>query len=66
MHDVPTTHPGRYIPFKREGWGTALFVVLLALGTAAAATYVHRQTYKHPTDVRNRAAGADTPAPAAH
>ena len=57
MHDAPTSHPGRHIPFKQEGWGTAIFVCLLALATAAAATYVHKRTYLHPTDVRNHAAG---------
>ena len=62
MQDAPTTHAGRYIPFKREGWGIAALVCLLAVATAATATYIHRTTYKHPTDVRMRAAGASTPA----
>ena len=34
-----------------------LFVCLLALASAAAATYVHKRTYLHPTDVRNHATG---------
>ena len=61
MHD-PNAHPhvDRYVPFKQEGWGIALFVVLLAVGSAAMATYVHNTTYKHPTDVHFRAAGAAT------
>jgi hypothetical protein len=66
MHDAPTTPTaGRHIPFKREGWGVALFVCLLAVATAAAATYVHKRTYLHPTDVRMHAAGtASEPAAA--
>lgn len=66
MQDAPLSHPGRHIPFKREGWGIALAVCLLALATAATATYVHKRTYKHPTDVRMRAAGSQTPAVGAH
>jgi hypothetical protein len=60
MHDphTTTTHAGRHIPFKREGWGAAAFVCLLAVLCAAGATYVHKKTYLHPTDVRNHAAGA--------
>ena len=57
MHDAPTPHAGRYIPFKREGWGIAAFVCILALVTAAAAAYVHNRTYLQPTDVRMQAAG---------
>jgi hypothetical protein len=58
MHDAPDTpHLGQRTPFKQEGWGVALFIVLLAIGTAGAAAYVHKTTYKHPTDVRFHAAG---------
>jgi hypothetical protein len=59
MHDAPTTtpHAGRHIPFKREGWGIAAFVCGLAVATALTAAYIHSRTYKHPTDVRMRAAG---------
>ena len=56
MHS-PTPHVDRHIPFKQEGWGIALFVVLLALTSAGIATYVHKRTYLHPTDTRFRAAG---------
>jgi hypothetical protein len=52
-------HVDRHIPFKREGWGTALFVCLLALLTAASATYVHKRTYKSPNDLRMHAKGAE-------
>jgi len=66
MHDnSPAPHVDRYIPFKQEGWGIALIVVLLAVATAGWATYVHKTTYKAPTDVHFRAAGSSSPA-AAH
>jgi hypothetical protein len=55
----PTPHVDRYIPFKQEGWGTALLVVLLALLCAGTATYIHKKTYLHPTDTRFRATYED-------
>jgi hypothetical protein len=59
MHDAPTNqNSGGYVPFKQEGWGIALFVVLLAAGAAGFATYVHKSTYRHPTDVRFQATGS--------
>lgn len=58
MHDSPAPHVDRHIPFKQEGWGAALFIVLLAAATAGWATYVHKTTYKPPTDVHFRAAGS--------
>jgi hypothetical protein len=57
MQDTTNANEGRHIPFKQEGWGVALFVVFLAVASAAGATYVHKTTYKHPTDVRFHAAG---------
>ena len=59
MHDanVPP-QSDRHIPFKTEGWGIALFIVLLAIGSATFATVVHKRTYKHPTDVHFQAAGS--------
>jgi hypothetical protein len=67
MHEAPVNpNAGRHIPFKREGWGIAAFVCFLALATAATATYVHKRTYKHPTDVRMQAAGTSTSEPAGH
>ena len=42
----------RYVPANTNGgWGIAAGVVLLALACIATATYVHKKTYKHPTDV---------------
>jgi hypothetical protein len=59
MHDASSNqNAGRYVPFKQEGWGIALFVVLLAAGAAGFATYVHKSTYRHPTDVRFQATGS--------
>jgi hypothetical protein len=59
MHDAPAgSHVDRHVPFKQEGWGVALFIVLLAVGSAAMATYVHKTTYRPPTDVHFRAAGS--------
>jgi hypothetical protein len=62
MQDAPQNQPRQHIPFQQEGWGAAAFVVLLAIATASGAFYVHKKTYKHPTDVRFHAAGTETPA----
>ena len=62
MNDAPAgSHVDRHIPFKQEGWGVALFIVLLAAGSAAMAAYVHKTTYRPPTDVHFRAAGSAGP-----
>jgi hypothetical protein len=61
MHDRSSDRETvRHVPFKQEGWGIALLVVLLALGAAATATLVHKRTYKAPTDVRFQAAGSNS------
>jgi hypothetical protein len=60
MHDSARPHADRFIPFKQEGWGVALFIVLLAVASAAGAAYVHKTTYKHPTDVHFRSAGSSS------
>ena len=45
-------HVDRYIPAETNGgWGVAAGVVLLALALIATVTYIHKQTYRHPTDV---------------
>jgi hypothetical protein len=42
----------RYVPAEtNSGWGIAAFIVLLAVACIATATYVHKRTYRHPTDV---------------
>jgi hypothetical protein len=61
MHDSPSVTPNRHVPFKAEGWGVALFIVLLAALSWGTAFYVHQRTYRPPTDVRSRAIG-DVPA----
>ena len=59
MHDSHAPAPApRHVPFKQGGWGIALFVCVLAVGSALGAFYVHKSTYKHPTDVRNHAVGS--------
>lgn len=61
MHDTsPRPHVNRYVPFKQEGWGVALFIVGLALASVAFATIVHKRTYLHPTDVHFQAAGTSS------
>ena len=45
-------HVDRYVPAETNGgWGFASFVIFLVIACVAAATYIHKQTYKHPTDV---------------
>lgn len=64
MHDThPTTQAGQHVPFKKGGWGAALFIVFLALACAAFATYVHKTTYIEPQDVHFRAKGAPASQP---
>jgi hypothetical protein len=55
--DFTNSETVRRIPFKQEGWGFALFVVFLAVASAAGAAYVHKTTFKAPTDVRFHAVG---------
>jgi hypothetical protein len=58
MHDPNTSRPANtHVPFKKGGWGKALFVVFLAAASWASAYYVHMRTYRPPTDVRFHAVG---------
>lgn len=57
MHDNARPHVDRHVPFRQEGWGVAMFIVLLAVASVVFATVVHKRTYLHPTDVRMQAAG---------
>lgn len=42
----------RYVPANTNGgWGIGALIILLALACIATATYIHKKTYKHPTDV---------------
>lgn len=48
----------RYVPADTNGgWGFAAFVILLVAICIGTATYIHKRTYKHPTDVTWRAVG---------
>jgi hypothetical protein len=61
MHDdAPIPQIPRYIPFKRGGWGVALFICALAVASALSAYYVHRRTFLAPTDVRNHSVGSSS------
>lgn len=61
MHEQGPVNPyaGKHIPFKKGGWGVAAFICLLAVASAASAYYVHKTTFKPPTDVRFHAIGSD-------
>ncbi|MFI5257578.1 MAG: hypothetical protein ACHQRK_09980 [Gemmatimonadales bacterium] len=61
-NDFTNPYAGKHIPFKKGGWGSAIFIVLLALAIAATATWIHKTTYLHPQDLRMRAKGS----PASH
>jgi len=60
-------HVDRYVPADTNGgWGIAAGVLLLVLACIVTATYVHKKTYKHPTDVTWHGKGekAEATAPA--
>ncbi len=58
MHDpAAAPHVDRHIPFKKGGWGVAAFIVVLAIALASTAFYIHKTTFREPTDVKFRAAG---------
>ena len=45
-------HIDRYVPAETNGgWGFATAVIFLAIVLIAGVTYIHKQTYRHPTDV---------------
>ena len=59
-------HIDRYVPAETNGgWGVASGVILLAIICIATATYVHKQTYRHPTDPTWHGKGSGDGAPAA-
>lgn len=50
---------GRYVPADTNaGWGVIGLVLALAVACIITVTYVHRATYKHPTDVTWQAGGS--------
>lgn len=59
------THPHhvdheRYIPANtNSGWGVIGLVIALAVVCIITATYIHKTTYKHPTDVTWQAGGSE-------
>ena len=54
-------HQDRYVPaVTNGGWPFAGGVIALAIVCIAAATYIHKKTYKHPTDVTWHAKGQRT------
>jgi hypothetical protein len=59
-----TAHVDRYIPAETNGgWGFAAFIVALAVGCIVVATYVHKETYRHPIDVTWHGKGSGGVAP---
>jgi hypothetical protein len=57
-------HVDRYVPADTNGgWGFASGVILLAVICIVAVAYIHKQTYKHPTDVtwHGKGSGGDEP-----
>ncbi|MEO6877514.1 MAG: hypothetical protein ABI205_03470 [Gemmatimonadaceae bacterium] len=61
-------HIDRYVPADTNGgWGAAALVIALVIICIAGVTYIHKQTYKHPTDVTWHGKGSgDVPEPAVH
>lgn len=54
----------RYVPAETNGgWGVAAGILALAAVCVITATYVHKQTYKHPTDVTWHGKGSGDAAP---
>jgi hypothetical protein len=52
----------RFIPAETNGgWGFASGVIALAVLCIVAVAYIHKSTYKHPTDVRWHAKGSSAP-----
>ena len=66
MQEPANSYEGKHIPFKQEGWGVAFLVVMLAVASAGGAWYVHKTTYKDPTDVRFHAVGTHPTSGQAH
>jgi hypothetical protein len=59
-------HVDRYIPADTNGgWGFAAGVIALAVFFIVSVTIIHRNTYRHPTDVTWHGKGSGDVAPAA-
>jgi hypothetical protein len=54
-------HQDRYVPADTNGgWPIAGGVILLAVACILGATYIHKKTYKPPTDPTWHAKGEPT------
>jgi hypothetical protein len=59
-------HVDRYVPADTNaGWGFAAGILALAVLCIVTATYIHKKTYKHPTDVTWHGRGSGDAAPPA-
>ena len=59
-----SNHIDRYIPAETNGgWGFATVVLVFTALLIAGVTYIHKQTYKHPTDVTWHGKGSGDTAP---
>jgi len=57
-------HVDRYVKADTNGgWGVATFILLLTALCIVVVTYIHKQTYKHPTDVTWHGKGSGDVAP---
>ncbi len=57
-------HIDRHVPAETNGgWNVAAGVLLLTAILIAGATYIHKRTYKHPTDVTWHGRGSGDTAP---
>ncbi|MGZ8470496.1 MAG: hypothetical protein ACXW61_12800 [Gemmatirosa sp.] len=54
MASSPVLPPNRHVEFKKGGWGAALLTTAAAIATFLTAFYIHKQTYRHPTDLMMR------------
>jgi hypothetical protein len=51
-HEAQTD--GQYVPYAgQQGWGVAIFIVLLAAVLVFSAYSIHHATYKNPRDPTN-------------
>lgn len=57
-------HTDRHVPANTNaGWDIAAGVLLLTALLIAGVTYIHKRTYKHPTDVTWHGRGSGDEAP---
>jgi hypothetical protein len=58
-------HIDRYVPADTNGgWGVAAGVIAFTILCINTVTYIHKQTYKHPTDVTWHGKGSGDAEPA--